>query len=108
MEITGRVVANAEVRNVSGDRKVTGFRIAINDTYKTKAGEKREETTYVDCSYWMNSGIAEYLKKGKLVELYGRLGVNAWIGKDGEAHGAVTFHVFNIKLLGGGGTRNEK
>jgi len=64
MQFTGRLTADAVVRNVKGDRKVTGFNVAINDRFKTKDGEKREITTYVECSYWINPGLAEYLKKG--------------------------------------------
>jgi single-strand DNA-binding protein len=98
MEITGRLTANAEVRNVKGDKKVTGFTIAMNRTYK-KGDEKKTITTYVDCSYWINSGVAEYLKKGTLVQLYGDMDVNAWIDKDGAARGRLTFHTQTIKIL---------
>ena len=49
----------------------------------------------------MNPGIAPYLTKGTLVELYGRIGVNAWTNAEGEAKAALNFHVGNIKLHGG-------
>jgi single-strand DNA-binding protein len=35
-----------------------------------------------------------------LVELQGRVGVNAYMGKDGDAKAALTFHVNSIKLHG--------
>ena len=98
MEITGRLTANAEVRNVKGDKKVTGFTIAMNRTYK-KGDEKKTITTYVDCSYWINSGVAEYLKKGTLVQLYGDMDVNAWLDNDGNPKGRLTFHTQTIKIL---------
>ncbi|HEU4573465.1 MAG TPA: single-stranded DNA-binding protein [Chitinophagaceae bacterium] len=100
MELTGRVTANAKVTETKNGKKVTNFSIAINDRYKTKEGEAREVVTFVNCAYWLNAGIAPYLKKGTLVELYGRIGVNVWTNADGEAKGAVTFHVSNIKLHG--------
>ncbi|RBQ12026.1 single-stranded DNA-binding protein [Pedobacter miscanthi] len=99
MEITGRLTADAVVRTVSGDRKVTGFSIAINDTYRS-GGEQKKVTTFVDCSYWLNTGIAEYLKKGGWVQLYGRIGVNAYMSGSGEAKASLTFHTSEIKLLG--------
>lgn len=98
MEITGRLTANAAVRNAKGEKKVTGFTIAMNRTYK-KDGEKKTITTYVDCSYWINSGVAEYLKKGTLVQLYGDIDVNAWMDRDGNAKGRLTFHTQTIKIL---------
>jgi single-strand DNA-binding protein len=99
MEITGRLTADAVVRTVSGDRKVTGFSIAINDTYRS-GGEQKKVTTFIDCSYWLNTGIAEYLKKGGWVQLYGRIGVNAYLSASGEAKASLTFHTSEIKLLG--------
>jgi len=107
MEITGRLTANAEVRNVKGDKKVTGFTIAMNRSYK-KDGEKVTITTYVDCSYWINSGVAEFLKKGTLVQLYGDMDVSAWINKEGNAQGRLTFHIQTIKILAQPGNNNAE
>jgi len=107
MEITGRLTANAAVRNAKGDKKVTGFTIAINRTYM-QGGEKVTKTTYVDCSYWINSGVAEYLEKGALVLLYGDIDSNAWIDKDGKPQSRLTFHTQNIKILAFGGERKSE
>jgi len=105
MEITGRLTADAVVRTVSGGRKVTGFSIAINDTYRS-GGEQKKVTTFIDCSYWLNTGIAEYLKKGGWVQLYGRIGVNAYLSGSDEAKASLTFHTSEIKLLGSA-SKNE-
>ena len=99
MYFTGRLTADAAVRNVKGDRKVTGFNVAINDRFKTKDGEKREITTYVECSYWVNPGLAEYLKKGVIVEIAGRVEARAWM-KGEEPQANLTCNVSTIKLLG--------
>jgi len=100
MEITGRLTADAVVRTVSEERKVVGFSIAINDTFRS-GGEQKKITTFIDCSYWLNTGIAEYLKKGGWVQLYGRIGVNAYLSGNNEAKASLTFHTSEIKLLGG-------
>lgn len=100
--IIGRVTKNAEINTLKNDKQVVNFSVAINDNYKTKQGERREQTTYYNCSYWINSKIAEYLTKGTLVELTGRTSSNAWIGKDGEIKSGLNFHTSNIKLHGGG------
>lgn len=104
MEITGRLTADAAVKSVSENRKVVNFSIAVNDSYRS-GGETKRVTTYFDCSYWLNSGIAEYLKKGGLVQLYGRVGVNAYISGTGEAKASLTFHSSEVKLLGGAAER---
>jgi single-strand DNA-binding protein len=99
MEIAGRVVGNAIVRTTQTDKKVTGFTIAINDSYKNKEGEKLENTTYVECSYWINEGLAEYITKGIVVQLYGRMGARAYINREDVAVGVLTMNVEKIKLL---------
>jgi single-strand DNA-binding protein len=98
MEITGRLTADAVTRMVSGDRKVTGFTLAVNDSYMS-GGEKKEVATFVECSYWLGTGIAPYLKKGGIVQVYGHIGVNAWISSDGEAKGSITMHVSDVKMF---------
>lgn len=103
MEITGRVVANAAVRTTKTDKKVTGFTIAINDSYKPKEGDRVQITTYIECAYWRNPGIAEYLTKGTLVQLAGRMQAGAYINKDGDAVGTLNFNTESIKLLGKSG-----
>lgn len=100
MLFSGRLTADAVVRSVNSDRKVTGFSVAINDRYKTKEGERKEITTYVDCSYWVNPGLAEYLKKGTIVEIFGRVQARAWVNKDGEAQASLSCNVQTVRLLG--------
>ncbi len=99
MEIIGRVTRDAEVRNLKDGRQVVAFSIAINDYYKTKNGEKKEETTYINCSYWINPKAAERVKKGSIVSLFGRIGLNAYKGMDGEFHANLTFHVNAIRVV---------
>jgi single-strand DNA-binding protein len=103
MEIVGKLTADATVHEVkSVGRKVVNFSIAINDRYQPKGGEVKKFITYFNCSYWINPGIAEHLTKGSLVELNGRVSVNAWKNAEGEAKGSLNFHVNSIKLHGKG------
>ena len=103
MELVGRLTADAKVSTLKNDRKVINFSIAINDRYRPKGSEMATKiTTYVNCSYWINPTIAEHLTKSTLVELSGRIGVNAWTNAEGEAKASLTFHVNSIKLHGKG------
>ena len=101
MEITARVTGDAKISTLKNDRQVVNFSVAINDSYKAKGStEITKMVTYVQCDYWVNPNIAQYLTKGTLVELQGRIGVNAYKGNDGEAKASLTFHVNTIKLHG--------
>jgi len=100
MEITGRIVKDASVFKVKEKREVVNFSIAVNDSYKPKGStETKKIVTYIDCSYWMSAGLAQWLKKGTLVQLFGRIGLNVYIGNDSQAHGSLTFHTSDIKIL---------
>lgn len=100
--IVGRITKNAEINSLKNDRQVVNFSVAINDSYKTKQGERRELTTYYNCSYWISPNVAKVLTKGTLVELSGRASSSAWIGKDGEIRSGLNFHTSNIKLHSSG------
>lgn len=111
MEIIARLTAHAVVKEVKDEKKVVSFSVAINDSYKPKgAARPVKVVTYMDCSYWGNPGIAEYLTKGTLVELSGRIGFNVYNTASGEAKGSLRFHVNNVKIHGGGrnGTPKEE
>lgn len=101
MEIIARLTGEVKVTTVKNDKQVVNFNVAINDHYKAKgSNEVTKIVTQVQCDYWVNPAIAQYLTKGTLVELQGRIGVNAYIGKEGEAKASLTFHVNTIKLHG--------
>ena len=101
MNITGRLTRDAEVRTTSQDKQVVNFSVATNDSYKNKQGERIEQTTYFDCSYWITPNVARLLTKGTLVELTGRVSTRAWTGNDGEPKAGLNFHTSQIKLHGG-------
>lgn len=102
MQIIGRITADAKITAIKGGREVVHFTIAQNDRYRTKGdNETKEVATYFNCSYWVSTAIAQYLTKGSLVEVEGRIGVNAWKDMQGEARANLTVHVNQIKLHGG-------
>ena len=102
MNITGRLTRDAQVHTTPKDKQVVNFSVAVNDRYRNKQGERIEQTTFFDCSYWISPKVAAILTKGTLVELTGRVSARAWTGSDGEAHAGLNFHTSQIKLHGGG------
>ena len=98
MELVGRITKDAGVNQLKDERKVVNFSIAVNDYYKPKNSEGVKITTYVNCSYWISSKIAERLTKGTLVEIAGRAYANAYKGADGEPKASLNCVVNNIKI----------
>lgn len=102
MNIIGRLTRDAQVNILPSEKQVVNFSIAVNEHYKNKQGERIELTEYFDCAYWISSTVAQFLTKGTLVELTGRVSARAWLGNDGQARASLNFHTSQIKLHGGG------
>ena len=99
MLFTGRLTANADVNAVKGDKQVINFTVAINQKWKNKAGEKKEKTAFVDCAYWRNSGIAEYLIKGAVVEISGWMEAQGYQSKKDGIRARLICTCDTIKLF---------
>lgn len=56
--IIGRITKNAEINHLKNDKQVVNFSVAINDSYRTKDGERKEQSTYYNCSYWISPNVA--------------------------------------------------
>lgn len=105
--VIGNLTSDAKVRELKDGRKVVNFTIAENDRYKPKDSEEyKEVTTYYNCSYWMGTGIAPLLTKGRLVQATGRLSVNAWMNAEGKAKAGINLHTQFLKPLGKGKSNN--
>ena len=99
MLIIGRITKDAVVNQTKTERQVVSFSIAVNDWYKSKGSEQPvKTTTFFNCSYWRSAAITERLKKGAVVELFGRVSVNIYTNAQGETKGALNFHVNSIKI----------
>jgi single-strand DNA-binding protein len=99
MVLVGRITKDAIVNTLKDEREVVNFSVAINDYYKPKgATERIKLTTYVNCSYWISSKVAERLKKSTLVEISGRIFVSAYTDLNSNAKASLNCHVNTIKI----------
>lgn len=99
MLFTARLTGDAEVREVKNGKKVTNFTVALNKRWKDKEGEAHEKTAFVDCAYWVNAGVAEFLSKGTIVEINGWIETRAWVAGNGDAKANLTCTVETLKLF---------
>jgi single-strand DNA-binding protein len=96
--LAGRLVADPEVRYTDKEAAITHFRLAINHGSKKKG---TDTTDFIKCVAF--GGLAkicgEYLKKGKLVAVEGRLNVRSYEGKDGQKKSATEVIVNDLHML---------
>jgi len=99
MEITGRVTGDAVVRK-AGEKEVVNFSIAVNDRYKPKdSTEYKEVTAFINCSYWLSVKTSQFIKKGAVVQVSGRIGMHVYINNEGNPVGSLDFHVNAVSII---------
>src|SRR5438309_2150876 len=81
--LLGNLTRDPEVRYTPKGSAVCDLGIAVNRVYTTDSGEKREEATFVDVTFWGRTAevAGEYLKKGRPVFIEGRLQLDSWEDK---------------------------
>lgn len=100
--LIGRLTRDPVVRHTSKGTPCADFSLAINRSYKSETGEKREETTFVDITLWGKTAeLAEkYLSKGNLTCVEGRLKMDNWTDKaSGQARSKLGVVGDNITFL---------
>lgn len=97
--IIGRLAADATIGTTKQGRQVVNFTIVENTRFKPKNSETvKTITTFYKCAYWLSAGIAEHLRKGRLIETTGRIGSKAWQSATGKPKSELTLNVSAIKL----------
>ena len=83
--IMGRITRDLELRRTQDGTAVTSFTVAVDDDFKSKAtGEKK--TYFLDVVAWRQQAefACQYLGKGRMVVVEGKLTVRDWTDKDGN------------------------
>jgi single-strand DNA-binding protein len=108
--LIGRLGADPEIRYTPSGAEVATFRIATSESWTNKNGEKEERTEWHRIVAWRNLAkiCGEYLNKGRLVYIEGRLRTRAWEDKDGNKRSTTEVEATEMKMLGGGGEQNRK
>lgn len=77
--VIGRVGKDLEIK---GSGSVGKFSVAATHKWK-KDGEIQEKTTWFNCDLFgkMVDGVGRYIKKGKLIQVVGRIETNEYNGK---------------------------
>ena len=75
VQLIGRLGKDPESKFTPTGKKVTHFSVAVSNRWKSKEGDAKEYTEWVNVEAWGRLGevCQEYLKKGSLVYLEGRL-----------------------------------
>jgi len=82
--LIGRLTKDVELRYTPNGVAVAKFTLAVDRNYKNQQGEK--ETDFINTVVWQKQAenCANYLSKGKLAAVDGRLQIRGFDGNDGQ------------------------
>lgn len=84
--IIGRLTADPQVRSTPTGQQVANFSVATNRVWKDKAGARQEEVEYHNIVVWGRQAeiASQFLSKGSVVLVEGRLKTRTWQNKEGQ------------------------
>ena len=100
--LVGRLGRDPETRFTSAGQAVCNFSIATDETYKDRNGERQKRTEWHKIVVWgrQDEIAQQYLKKGSLVYLEGRIQSRQWDDKEGQKRTSFEIVANNFRMLG--------
>ena len=101
--LVGRLGRDPETRYTGGGQAVANFSLATDESYKDRNGERQKRTEWHKIVVWgKQAEIAQqYLKKGSLVFIEGRIQSREWQDKEGQKRTSFEIVANNFRMLGG-------
>lgn len=105
IQIIGNLGAEPEVRSTPGGTRVANLRVATNEQWTDKSGQKQEHTEWHRVVlYGALADIAEkYMRKGGRIFVEGSLRTDKWTDRDGNDRYTTEVRAQNVILLDGPG-----
>ena len=102
--LIGRSGGNAELKFTAGGKPVAKFSLAVNESFKSRDGEKTDRVEWFRCVCWNKLGeiAGQFVTKGKLVFVEGRLQTRRYDDREGNARKVIEVVVSQLRLLAGG------
>jgi single-strand DNA-binding protein len=105
----GNVTRDIEMRYAPSGDAIANFSIAVNETWKDKAGVKQERAEFVNIVAYRKLAeiIGEYVKKGSSIYIEGKMQTRKWQAKDGSDRYTTEIIVDQMQMLGGKGSTSD-
>ena len=102
VQLIGHLGADPESRFTTSGSAVTNFNLATNESWKSAEGDIKEKTEWHRVVLFgkMAETAAEYMKKGQLVYVEGRLQTRSWEDKDNVKRYTTEILCDNFTMLG--------
>ncbi len=106
--LVGRLGGDPEVRYTQSGTAVANFTVATNEKWKDKDGNPQEQTEWHRVVAFARLGeiCGEYLAKGSLVYIEGRIQTRQWEDKDGNKRYTTEIVAREMKMLDSRGAQS--
>jgi single-strand DNA-binding protein len=104
INIGGRLTRDPELRTTTTGKSVVEFTLANNHAYKAPNGERIEEATFIDVTFFNKTAdvIAKHFSKGKPICVIGRLRQERWTDKEtGKERSKLSVRGEKFEFVGG-------
>src|SRR5260370_10533592 len=116
--LVGRLGRDPETRYTGSGQAVANFSVATDESYKDKNGERQKRTEWHRITAWgkLAEICQQYLKKGTMVYIEGRIQSREWQDKEGQKRTSFDIVANTMKMLssraegaaaGGGAARSS-
>jgi single-strand DNA-binding protein len=109
--LIGRLTRDPEMRYTQSGTAMTRFGLATNRYGTDASGERKEFTDFHNVVAW-NQGrrnlaelCAQFLRKGSLVYVEGRLQTRSWEGQDGQKRTTTEINATDVQFLDSRGSQ---
>jgi single-strand DNA-binding protein len=100
--LIGHLGKDPEVRYMPSGEAVANVTLATSESWKDKSGEKQEKTEWHNIVFFKRLAeiAGEYLKKGSLIYVEGRITTEKWTDKEGKDRYTTKIVANEMKMLG--------
>jgi single-strand DNA-binding protein len=97
--LIGRLTADPELRYTASGTAVASFSLAVDRPRANQQGER--ETDFINIVVWQKLGelCAQYLKKGRMAAVEGRLQIRSYDNKEGQRVRVAEVVADNVRFL---------
>ena len=99
----GNLTRDPELKYLPSGEAVTNCSIACNEKWKAKDGSQQEKVEYINLTFYRRLAeiAGEYLKKGAMIYVEGKLSTRKWQDKEGKDRYITEVIVNDMQMLGG-------
>ncbi len=108
--LLGRTGQKPEVRRLESGSVVAKLNLATTETYKDKNGNRIDNTEWHDVEIWdgLAKVVEQYVKKGDMIYIEGKIKTDKWEDKEGNPRKTVKIRAINMTMLSKGNSAEQQ